>query len=475
LVINIEEELFERGAAKTIGRFRGKAAPSRNTGGNVLGGMGESSGDRREDRSRSTGSGASVVACVEVDAAADKGAKSVHPSVLWGLAVRRLERCLRPSDWMCPVGTGRVAVCFGGGADQVPPSMLGARLARAIGDHLAVGASDLDLHVTVGVGTCAAPGDDTTLVCAALSAVAADRRRCRVRPSSGAPARPRVLGADVRSPAHSAGGVSLVRRMVETLGPDVVRVGFDGARTSRRPASRSAKSELSVLVVGPARSIRGRPSPAVEGVTAVMRDHGIEPTVVGPCDPIEAIARYRELEPDVVIIPLRSPAPLELSRQTTPWEPWALVCRALVQAGASVQAVGVGASVAAISACVREGADGVLDLWEFRERLEKLEADLPTRRLNSGENGHAEVRWSNARPSLPHPYDALVELTISEHRVLYHMMRGAAASEIADCLIVSLATVRSHIRSILRKLGVSSQLAAVALANGAYPEYIDAI
>jgi len=31
--------------------------------------------------------------------------------------------------------------------------------------------------------------------------------------------------------------------------------------------------------------------------------------------------------------------------------------------------------------------------------------------------------------------------------------------------VVSLATIRSHIRAILMKLGVNSQLAAVALAN----------
>jgi DNA-binding CsgD family transcriptional regulator len=32
--------------------------------------------------------------------------------------------------------------------------------------------------------------------------------------------------------------------------------------------------------------------------------------------------------------------------------------------------------------------------------------------------------------------------------------------------VVSLATVRSHIHSILRKLNVTSQLAAVAIGNG---------
>ena len=56
-------------------------------------------------------------------------------------------------------------------------------------------------------------------------------------------------------------------------------------------------------------------------------------------------------------------------------------------------------------------------------------------------------------------------LTSSERRVLYFLTVGRSAQEIADELVVSLATVRSHIRSVLRKLGVRSQLAAVAVAN----------
>jgi DNA-binding NarL/FixJ family response regulator len=61
--------------------------------------------------------------------------------------------------------------------------------------------------------------------------------------------------------------------------------------------------------------------------------------------------------------------------------------------------------------------------------------------------------------------DALVQLTTSERRVLFFLTQGLAAQEIADDLVVSLTTVRSHIRSVLRKLGVRSQLAAVAVAN----------
>lgn len=66
----------------------------------------------------------------------------------------------------------------------------------------------------------------------------------------------------------------------------------------------------------------------------------------------------------------------------------------------------------------------------------------------------------------PPQYRALLGLTASERRVLYYLTQGWTAQDIADELVVSLTTVRSHIRSVLRKLGVRSQLAAVAIANG---------
>jgi two-component system, NarL family, nitrate/nitrite response regulator NarL len=55
-------------------------------------------------------------------------------------------------------------------------------------------------------------------------------------------------------------------------------------------------------------------------------------------------------------------------------------------------------------------------------------------------------------------------LTRREEEVLSSLMRGAKAREICAQSFVSMPTVRSQIRSIFSKLGVTSQLAAVALA-----------
>ena len=62
---------------------------------------------------------------------------------------------------------------------------------------------------------------------------------------------------------------------------------------------------------------------------------------------------------------------------------------------------------------------------------------------------------------------AFNELTAREGEVLGELMQGKAADTIAEESVVSVATIRTQIRSILAKLGVNSQLAAVARAQQA--------
>jgi DNA-binding CsgD family transcriptional regulator len=58
----------------------------------------------------------------------------------------------------------------------------------------------------------------------------------------------------------------------------------------------------------------------------------------------------------------------------------------------------------------------------------------------------------------------LARLTPAEARTLWRLMHGSSVAEIARLHVVSVETVRSHIRGLLSKLGTTSQLAAVALA-----------
>jgi two-component system, NarL family, nitrate/nitrite response regulator NarL len=60
------------------------------------------------------------------------------------------------------------------------------------------------------------------------------------------------------------------------------------------------------------------------------------------------------------------------------------------------------------------------------------------------------------------PFEAL---TRRERQVLGMMMDGSSADKMARESFVSMATVRTQIRSVLQKLGVNSQLAAAAMAT----------
>lgn len=57
------------------------------------------------------------------------------------------------------------------------------------------------------------------------------------------------------------------------------------------------------------------------------------------------------------------------------------------------------------------------------------------------------------------------QLTLREREVLAALVDGLSAEEIAERQFVALTTVRSQIRAVLQKLGVRSQLAAVAYAS----------
>ncbi|MGQ0431122.1 MAG: response regulator [Microthrixaceae bacterium] len=58
----------------------------------------------------------------------------------------------------------------------------------------------------------------------------------------------------------------------------------------------------------------------------------------------------------------------------------------------------------------------------------------------------------------------LPELTDREHDVLRHMARGATNTEVAAVLLVSEATVKTHVGAIFAKLGVRDRAAAIVYA-----------
>ncbi len=120
-----------------------------------------------------------------------------------------------------------------------------------------------------------------------------------------------------------------------------------------------------------------------------------------------------------------------------------------------------------LAACLDEGAAGWVGKHTFLDEvvgaLTDVLAGTPLIGRTSRDAMIDELRIERAglRKALT-PFE---RLTMREREVLAGLVDGLSAEEIAETQFVALCTVRSQIRSVLQKLGVRSQLAAVAQAN----------
>jgi two-component system nitrate/nitrite response regulator NarL len=119
--------------------------------------------------------------------------------------------------------------------------------------------------------------------------------------------------------------------------------------------------------------------------------------------------------------------------------------------------------------CLEQGAAGVLSktgsITEIVDAVQRVMAgDVVTSRAMRARHAAELDQHRREQRARLAPF---ASLSLQERRVLGWIVDGFAAEEIAHHLVVSLNTVRTQIRSILRKLGVNSQLAAVAVANQA--------
>lgn len=123
-------------------------------------------------------------------------------------------------------------------------------------------------------------------------------------------------------------------------------------------------------------------------------------------------------------------------------------------------------SDSAVIAAVEAGASGYLmktasgqDIAEAVRRAMEGETLIPATRLASLLARRAELAQREAERDR-----TLTALTPRELQVLDLMSKGRDNREIADHLTVSYATVRSHVRKVLEKLGARSKLEAVVKA-----------
>jgi DNA-binding NarL/FixJ family response regulator len=200
---------------------------------------------------------------------------------------------------------------------------------------------------------------------------------------------------------------------------------------------------------------------------ASLLDTQPEFTVVGTArDGVEAVRIGRELEPDVVLMDVRMPAMdgIEATRQLTGAGPGAPavtnVVRILILTTFDLDEY--------VYEALRAGASGFLLKDVTAEALfhavrviaagDALLAPGITRRLISEFAGRAEQK------APPPPEARLEELTPRETQVLELIAEGLSNLEIAERLVVTEETVKTHVSRVLGKLGLRDRTQAVVLA-----------
>jgi DNA-binding NarL/FixJ family response regulator len=403
-----------------------------------------------------------TVACIDLAVGTGSTVDSV-PSVV-AAAVGRVRLAVRADDRICPVTTSRLAVEFGDSAGGVPPEVLGERLARAVDPIDGGTVTSASVVASVGV---AEPEPHVRAGHVARRAMEAARAGTSWLERHGAESnRPVAVVTVDRLVASGPGAAdqlgsfqSIHRRSIHRvdLGPSGTSSSLRAraASTPRSSADRDATNVLSILVVDPMGTADGTPGPAALAAAAVADRSGcrVVARVATPGDPPPSTVAGRPI--DLAVITLDGgwdPAPSRWETGTW-WVP-ALVTASLRETGVPVVAVSTGAAAGALASCVAYGAAALFGHDQLPDLLRSLGSSTADDLLLA-----AELHY-------PARFQALVGLTASERRVLFYLTEGWTAQDMTDELVVSLTTVRSHIRSVLRKLGVRSQLAAVAVANG---------
>jgi two-component system nitrate/nitrite response regulator NarL len=141
----------------------------------------------------------------------------------------------------------------------------------------------------------------------------------------------------------------------------------------------------------------------------------------------------------------------------------------LALSGANVVVVTASADRARWGECLRYGARKAMTktqpLNEILSVVRRIHQGLP---VADAEEREALLRqWEEHRQSVEEQRRRLESLTSREREVLAKLREGTPVRDIARVSVVSEATVRTQVKSILAKLGVTSQLAAVGLAHNA--------
>jgi two-component system nitrate/nitrite response regulator NarL len=129
--------------------------------------------------------------------------------------------------------------------------------------------------------------------------------------------------------------------------------------------------------------------------------------------------------------------------------------------------------------CLETGAQGILPKnTEFDDLVDQISSSIETGQLAPSIAVRVDLLQSLAthRRKVRIELEPFGNLTDRESTILRELMAGKSAAEISEASCVAMSTVRSQVKTILRKLDVTSQLQAVALAHQVgWPHVTDAL
>jgi DNA-binding NarL/FixJ family response regulator len=192
---------------------------------------------------------------------------------------------------------------------------------------------------------------------------------------------------------------------------------------------------------------------------AALLDTQPDFTVVGTaCDGVAAVKIARELRPDVVLMDVRMPTMdgIEATKQLTESgvSPRVLILTTFDLDEYVYDALCAGASGFLLKDVT---AERLFDAVRVVAAGEALLAPTVTRRLID------EFTRPRPRPAAA-PVAALATLTPRETQVLRLVAEGLSNPEIANRLVVTEETVKTHVSRVLSKLGLRGRTQAVVLA-----------
>jgi DNA-binding NarL/FixJ family response regulator len=210
---------------------------------------------------------------------------------------------------------------------------------------------------------------------------------------------------------------------------------------------------------------------------SMILDHEPDLTTVAQAgDGAEALRLIEEYDPDVVLMDIRMPVMDGLvateritsaNRESGRNRPAVLVLTTFDDEAYVLSAVRAGASgfllkdtdpdllVSAVRAVHR--GDSLVDPASTRVLLERcfeLERQVGSGTANPAPSAAATNRWAGP----------LAQLSEREREILVWMARGLSNRDLAAKLFVSETTVKTHVSSVLSKLGLSSRVQAVVVA-----------